>query len=269
MNQETCSHFSCVKGHKCKVIMAIVVAFLIFAGFSAIFHGDRGYKSDNAQPNTITVTGKGEALAKPDIATVSFSVFQESKAIADAQKIVTDKTNKAVDFLKNNGIAEKDIKTTGYNIYPQYDYLQAAACTSGFCPSGKQVLRGYQVTQSIDVKIRDISKAGTILSGLTDAGVNTVSGLTFSIDNQDAINAAARKDAIDDAQSKAKQLAKDLGVRLVRIVSFNENNGGYPVPMYANAKVLGMGAMDSASAPVVPTGENTITSNVTITYEIR
>lgn len=262
-----------MNGRMGKVVFALGIALTVFVGVKAIqavalFNGP----SDVAPTNVINVTGKGESLAKPDIATVSFSVFQESKAIADAQKIVTDKTNKAVDFLKANGVAEKDIKTTGYNIYPQYDYLQAAACTSGFCPSGRQVLRGYQVTQSIDLKIRDIAKAGTILSGLTDAGVNTVSGLTFGIDDEDAITAAARKDAIDDAQSKARQLAKDLGVRLVRIVSFSENGGGYPMPMYAtNQKVLGMGGADARQemSAAVPTGENTITSNVTISYEIR
>jgi uncharacterized protein YggE len=129
-------------------------------------------------------------------------------------------------------------------------------------------LTGYQVSESITVKVHDITKAGEVVKGIGAAGVNDMNGPNFSIENEDALKAQARKMAIDDAKAKAQTLSKDLGVSLVRIVNFSES-GNYPI-MYANS---GM-ALDSAKSaptppPVLPAGENKITSNVTITYEIR
>jgi uncharacterized protein YggE len=96
-----------------------------------------------------------------------------------------------------------------------------------------------------------------------------VSGLTFTIDDESALQREARKKAIDDAKTKAQQLAKDLGVSLSRIVSFSENNGS-PMPMYYRADAMAMGgAMEAKSAPSVPTGQNKISSDVSITYEIK
>ncbi len=219
--------------------------------------------------NTISVSGEGEVFAVPDIAEISFSAHAEKKTIVEAQKEVTVVMNAALDFVKKFGVAEKDIKTTGYNAYPKYSYENGGAEPMIYPPRpGKQVLVGYEVTHTVTVKIRDTDKVGAILDGLGKLKVTDISGPNFSIDDDNTLKDEARKKAIDDAKTKAKKLAGDLGVRLVRVVGFSES-GNYPI-YYSKA----MGMSDTAEssgepAPDIPKGENKITSNVTVTYEIR
>ena len=115
--------------------------------------------------NVISVSGKGEVFAVPDIANFTFGAEETAKTVAEAQKLVTDKVNKGIEIVKAAGVEEKDIKTVGYNIYPHYNYIQPI-CTQFNCPPGKQTIDGYQVSQTIEVKVRDTSKAGTILVSL-------------------------------------------------------------------------------------------------------
>lgn len=220
--------------------------------------------------NTITVSGTGDAFAAPDIATFSFSVSEEDETVAKAQDTATKKMNVAIALLRKAGIEDKDIQTTGYNIYPQYDYIRSV-CNEYSCPPGRQELRGYQVSQTVSVKVRNIKDAGKILSDIGSVGVSNVSGLTFTIDDEEGPQREARQKAIDDARAKATELANDLGVRLVRVIGFSENNGGYPTVRFDAAVAMdeAAGGKGGAVAPEVPTGENKITSNVNITYEIR
>ena len=218
--------------------------------------------------NVITVQGEGEIFAKADIASVTYSVSEEKKTVEEAQKIATEKMDKALAGVKALGIEEKDVKTTNYSVYPQYDYKQVV-CTQWNCPPGEQVLRGYTVSQSIALKIRDTEKVGAVLEALGKAGITTINGPEFTIDDDLTLKAEARTQAIADAKARAVKLAGDLDVKLVRIVSFYENSdGGYPMPMYAMG-----GDMKSEAAmtraPSIPAGENRIVSNVSITYEIR
>ena len=171
--------------------------------------------------------------------------------------------------VRDQGVADRDISTQSYNISPHYEY-QSATCPAGsYCPRGKSVLTGYDVSQSIQVKVRDLSKAGIILASIGSLGVRNVNGLDFSVDEPTKVQAEARDKAITDAKSKADVLARQLGVRIVRVVSFSENTGGYPRPMYSMMSKA-VGAEDSAPvAPEIPTGEQKVTSNVSITYEIR
>ena len=220
--------------------------------------------------NTITVSGVGEVFAVPDIGSFSFSVSEEKVTVKEAQSEATRKINVALGLLRGANVEDRDIKTTAYNIYPQYTYIREI-CKPGFpCGGGKRELTGYNVSQTISVKIRDIDKAGEILAEIGSVGVTNVSGLNFTIDDEDELKRDARREAIDDARTKAKQLARDLGVKLIRVVSFSEGGGG---PIYrgfdfavAESAVFGVGGLE---APEIPVGENKITSNVSITYEIQ
>lgn len=220
--------------------------------------------------NTITVNGEGEAFAVPDMATFSVTIQEEAKEVRPAQETATKKSNAIIAYLKGEGIDEKDIKTADYSVYPQYDYTQAESCREGYCPPGRQVLRGYQVSMTLTVKVRDTEKAGDLLSGVGGLGASSVSGLSFTIDDEDELQADARKEAIDDARGKAEELADQLGVKLVRVVGFSESGGGYPPMPYAYGRGGDMAVMESkAMAPDLPVGENKIVSNVSVTYEIR
>lgn len=248
------------------ITAVLVVAYL--ASLTANEIKQYGYIGAGVQPtNTISVSGEGEVFAVPDIAEIGFSARTEKKTVTEAQREVTSIMNSAINFLKKSGVAEKDIKTTGYNAYPKYESQTRMPCSQEYCPPSKQVLSGYEVTHTISVKVRDTDKVGAILDGLGTLKVNDIYGPNFSIDDDNVLKAEARKKAIEDAKTKAQKLADDLGVKLARIVNFSES-GDYPI-YYAKTMALGMGRDSVESAPSIPKGENKITSNVTITYEIR
>lgn len=226
-----------------------------------------GHIGEGMNQSLISVSGDGETFASPDIATFTFSVTETGKDVVDAQTKVNAKINPAIEALKNNGVSEKDFKTVDFSANPKYEYSQSV-CVNGMCPPAKQTLVGYEVSQTISVKVRAVDTAGKVIGAVTGTGVNQVSGLSFTIDDPDALITKARAEAITKAKEKADILAKDLGVKLVRIVSFSENGGGgMPVPMYARTDSV-MSAK-AEMAPTLPTGQNKITSNVTITYEIK
>jgi len=247
-------------GHKMVKIILVVLVVLIIG---RMLFGNHGYNKNDLQKDTIVVSGKGELTVKPDIATISFSVLEEDLDVAKASDTVNSIVARIVVDLKTNGVDEKDIKTTGYNIYPRYDYINSKI----YPYSGVQVLAGYNVSQSITVKIRDLSKAGKIISNLGEMGVTDMSGLTFTNDKYDDLVKQARDEAIVQARDEANKLAKALGVRLVKIVGYSEG-GNYPI-YYDRAMVSSAPMGKGSNEAVLPAGENKITSNVSITYEIR
>ncbi len=226
--------------------------------------------SSNA--NTITLSGHGEVTAVPDIANIYFTISKDAKTVKEAQDAVALIEKKALDLLKSKGVAEKDIKTSDASFYPKYDYSQTvcprAVDTISYCPPGKQVITGYTASESITVKIRKTDDASVIMQGLGTTGVSNLSGPNFTIDDEDGLKADARKKAIDDAREKAEALAEDLGVRLGRIASFSEG-GSYGGPIYYAKDAMMEQSSGSAPRAELPKGENTISSDVTITYEIR
>jgi uncharacterized protein YggE len=226
--------------------------------------------SGTTATNTISVSGTGEVFAVPDIAKFSLTVLEEAKDAQSAQEVATKKINDITAYLRGEGkIAEKDIKTTDYSIGPKYEWIQAT-CTRDYCPPGEQKLVGYQVSQTIEVKVRDTEKAGDILSAAGSRGVSSISGLEFTVDDDEALKDDAREMAIEDAREKAEALANDLGVTLVRVVGFSEDGGGYPVPMYGREKLMSMDSVSGAvAAPELTVGENKIQSSVSVIYEIK
>ena len=197
-------------------------------------------------------------FAVADIAEFSFSVVEEKETVTEAQEIAAQRINSILDFLDKSEVKETDIKTVNYNVHPRYEFVRE---------SGERVLKGFEVSQNISVKVRDTEEAGTILSGIGERGASNVSGLNFTIDDEEDLKEEAREKAIEDARKKAKKLAKDLDVKLVRVVSFSES--GPISPRFAFAEVATLDAVGGGAVPEIPVGENKITSNVSITYEIR
>ncbi|HEV7121759.1 MAG TPA: SIMPL domain-containing protein [Candidatus Paceibacterota bacterium] len=217
--------------------------------------------------NTITVTGEGKSTATPDVAQITFTVQESAATVQAAQDAATKRTNDAIAALKSEGIAEADIKTLGYNVNPQY---ATQSCPPGaLCPQyiNASKITGYEVSQTVQVKVRDTNKAGTVLQNLGTLGVQNISGPDFMVDDPTKAQADARGKAIDDARAKAEALAKQLHVRLGSVVSYSENGGGYPVPMYQAAGKSA--ALDAAVAPSLPTGTNETDVNVSVTYQIK
>lgn len=276
MEQDTTHHTDCM--HVCGVGMKkhspmwtlVLVLFGIFIlALTVKTLKEVQYVGGGIAPtNAISVSGTGEAVAVPDVAEFTFSVIEEGDTAVLVRDAATTKVQGALAALEAQGVERADIKTVLYELQPKYEW-EPIECVGVPCVRN-QVQSGFMLTQSVRVKVRDLDKAGSLLEAVTNTGVQSVSGLTFTVDDEDATQMQARKAAIEDARTKADALARDLGVSLVRIIGFSED-GGYPMPYYAEAAMgVGMGGdMAVKSAPAVPAGENTVTSRVMITYEIR
>jgi len=223
-------------------------------------------------PSTISVSGRGEVTAVPDIAVFSMTLSAEASEVKVTQDSLSKKTAEILQALENFGFEKKDIKTLSYNIYPRYEYYEKQRiCPENFsCPPsfGERVLVGYEANQTISVKIREIEKAGEVLEILGGYGVSNISGPNFDIENKEELLRQARKMAIDDAKEKAKALSKDLGVKLSGIQSFFEGDN-YRYTYSKTASFEEAFAEDGGIAPEIPVGQNEIISSIEIIYKIK
>lgn len=267
MEQEQ-KHFILPKDITKKISFFLIVlsAFFIVLMFKTIKEFRFVGKGAN-ETNQFTVTGRGEAFAVPDVAKISFTIEKEAKTVKEANGVVDEKSSKAIAFLKEKKIDEKDIKTANNSFYPVYDY---PACYTYPC-NQKQTLRGYTSSRTIEVKVRDLDIASSVVEGLAGLEVTNLVGPEFTLSDEDKVQEDARNDAIENARAKAEKLAKALGVKIVRVVNFSESTGGYnPVqPMMYAKGGADMAVAQSAPAESLPQGQNKYTSDVSIVYEIR
>lgn len=239
------------------VFLLIVAVYLAILSRNAI----RAYDYigiSQEQRHSIVISGEGEVVGVPDVAIIQIGHSVEKKTVAEAQKENTEKINKVIEKLKNDfRIDPKDIKTANYNIYPAYDWRD-----------NRQVLRGYQVSQDLTVKIREIEKVSQILDLAGTEGLNQIGGLSFEIDKPEELESQAREKAIKAAKEKAEALARAAGVKLGRIISFSESSS-YPGPVYQDSYKMmeGVGGGES-SAPAIEAGSTEIKITATVEYEI-
>lgn len=257
-------------------VLCILALFLLAE--TAIATQDFG-RPANPATDTVTVNGNGQATMPPDTATISFTVQNTDDTVAAAQEATTKQANAAIDFVKSQGVDSSDVTTLSYNIYPQYSYSRCISPQVLSVSSSQTVsippctesskITGYQVSETVQVKLHDLATVGTFVQGLGKLNVQNVSGPSFGLNDPTAGYDAARADAITKAKAQAQVLAKQLGVSLGRIVNFSESSGGGVY--YAKAYGMGGAAMDSAAMPTpsVPVGDNTYNASVSITYELR
>jgi len=255
----------------------VAIAFIAVLGVAAagyVFY-QFGALSQNA-PHEINVSGEGKAYIKPDIAMVSFGVHTQKMKSQDAVNNNNEIMNAVIKSMKDLGIDGKDIQTTLYSLNPVYDYPRilypAGSDGSGKMSapsyvSGGRVFSGYSLDQQISVKIRDFDKISDILDKATLNGANTVGNLQFTIDNPEKVMAEARAKAIEQAKEKLKNIAKQSGLKVGKLVNISEGYNNYPRPMYAEAGGI---IKDSGSvAPTIETGQQEVNSTVTLTYQVK
>lgn len=246
--------------------LAMLALFLLVKTFDALSLFGEG---QNPQINTITVSGEGKSSATPDIAKISFTVQESAADVKSAQDAATKKANDAIAAMKDAGIADKDVTTSNYNVSPQYSN-SVQPCTPGvYCTQvTSNKIIGYQVSESVEVTVRDVSKAGDVVAKLGALGVQNISGPNFTFDDNNGVLNDARANAIQNAHDKAVELAKELGVSLSDVVSYTDQNGGYPYPMYDKA-ISASGSGVAAPTPNLPVGEQQQTVSVQVTYRIK
>lgn len=238
-----------------------MLAAVLVVGVLVFFVGQMFYqqKSLDQQNNyQITVSGEGKVYAKPDVALISLGVTTTGLTVADVTTKNTDKMSAVIDAIKNLKIDEKDIQTTNYNLTPLYNWAE----------KGGRIFQGYTLDQNIKVKIKDFTKIGDLLSQATMKGANLVGDLQFTIDNPEQFKEQARAKAIAQAKANARNLAKESGVSLGKLINVYENSNPYPI-MYDSAKAMGAGVAGSVPAPVIQPGQQEIDVTINLTYQVR
>jgi len=205
-------------------------------------------------------------MAVPDIAQFSFSVEASADDATAAQSASAEAINDIMSYLRAEGIAEADIKTQYYNLYPKYRY-DNEPCLGRVCPPSQPIEDGFSVTQSIAVKVRDTSTAGSLIAGVGERGATDISSISFTIDDTEALKAEARSQAVANAKTKAEALASDLGVRLGKIVSYYEDDHT-AYPQYGMGGDMMMRS-EAMTVPEMPVGESAVTSRVNLVFEIK
>lgn len=209
------------------------------------------------QRDTISIQAEGKVTALPDIAKISIGVETQKKTVSEAQTENSAKMNAIIAKLKALGVANEDIQTTNYSIYPTYDYS-----------NGKQTETGFQITQNVDIKVRKLDTISDILAAVAQLGANQVGGVNFTIDDPESLRQQARLKGIEMAKAKAQALAEAAGVKLGKVVGFSESSSTPQPPIfYAKDMAAGMGGAPSA-APAVEPGSQDVIVDVTVTYEI-
>lgn len=201
----------------------------------------------------LTLSGEGEVRAVPDQAQLSAGVVSEAGTAAAALADNTDKMNAVFATLKKMGIPGKSIQTTDFSVAPQYPPYNS---------SEERHITGYQVSNTVTVKLDDLKKLGPALDALVSAGANQVNSVSFAIADPKPLLARARAEAVKDATEKARAYAKAAGVTLGPVQSITEGGGNVVQPM--------LRLMAPAAAPVpVAAGEQTVSANVTISWRIE
>lgn len=248
--------------------MAIMAFLAIVAVVALMFQNSYSRSIEPSSFRSFSVSGEGKVVAVPDVAEFTMTVITEGgKNLANIQKDNTEKANRAIGLIKGAGVEDKDIATSNYSVEPRYQYSNCGGYgyDGRVCPPPEIV--GYTVRQSVTVKVRDFSKTGEIISGVVASGVNSVSGLSFKVDDEDKMKNEARSEAINKAREKAETIAKAGKFKVGKLLSVIEDNGYGPIPYK-----YGIGGdieTTSYAAPSIEPGSQEIKSSITLIYEIE
>ena len=204
----------------------------------------------------ISVTGEGKISGTPDTLTISFGVTVLEDSVTAAVAGAADSADDVIATLTTAGVAEEDIQTTNYSIFPQYDYREDT-----------RTLVGYQVNNTVTAKVRDLDSAGSIIDDVAAAGGDTVTvaGVSFSIEDNEQLIEAARAAAWNDADAKAGQLAELSGVTLGSPTSIVETFTTPPIPYAVDG--LTLSAQAESATPIVP-GTQQVAVTLSVQYSI-
>jgi len=236
-----------------KKFSLILVSLMVFGLLAACSPNTAPTAPENVR--SMNVNGIGRVTLVPDIATINIGVRTEDEVVTDALEGNTAQANAISEVLQDLGVASEDIQTSNFNVYPSERYDPMTGQVEG---------RFFVVENTVNVKVRDLSSLGEVLSAVVEAGANNIYGINFNVDDRDAAVAEARQLAIDDARANAEAIANDAGVQLGDLISINVSSGSSPITYY-DAK----GGAYAESAVPVAAGTLTISMEAYLTYEIQ
>jgi uncharacterized protein YggE len=207
----------------------------------------------HAEGTLLSVSARGQASRVPDVATASAGVVTQAADASAAMRANAARMAKVMAAIRDAGVAEKDTRTTGISVNPEYRYAENKA----------PEITGYRASNTVSIKVRDIDRLGKVLDALVASGANDINGPAFEIDAPEAVYDEARRAALETARARAAMYAGALGLRVRRIVSISEG-GGFQPPQPMMMKAM---ARDAESTPVSP-GETTLDANIDVVFEL-
>jgi uncharacterized protein YggE len=234
------------------VVMLMAAVFMVTqTGFAPTAARAQG---DTAQ-GTITVVGEGKVKIRPDMAQATVGVDVTKSTVKEASAEASKIMEEILKALKELGIAEKDMQTSGFSVYSDRPYK----------PDGTQGEPVYHVSNQVNVTIRDLEKVGDVLDASMAAGANNIYGVTFGLSDYTKTEAEARQKAVENARAKAEDLARLTNLQLGDVLSVSEviggGAGGY-YPSSVSKAAMGVGGV---GGPVVP-GELEVTMQLQVIY---
>ncbi len=220
--------------------------------------GGVSYVSSGTITQGLVANGTATVSAEPEIVQVTFGVDLRGDDPAAVVNEAAQKINRAIAAVRQLGVAEKDIQTTGYNVWVETIYDPQTGQ-----PTGQVV---YHVSHFVMATLRDLSKTGDLLATVIEAGANSVSSVNFTVENTDELMKEARRKALENARAQAEQMAQVLGISLGKPVLVSE--GGWYPPVVSAARAEGMGGGGVEAPPISP-GAFSVTVSVQVVYEIR
>lgn len=209
-----------------------------------------------ADSTLLTVNATGKTSRQPDVANFSTGVVTRNADANAAMRANAELMAKVIAALKKEGVAAKDIQTSGINLNPDYTYRD----------NQPPVINGYNASNTVNVKVRDMSRIGKIMDVLVANGANQINGPSFAIDDEISALNEARKDALKQAQARAQLYAHTLGLNVRRIVSIDE--GSSPRVFYARPMMADARAMGKAESTPIETGETAVEVALNIVFEL-
>jgi uncharacterized protein YggE len=242
----------------------LVIGVLVLAVMLALYGGRALAQEPTPTPppadgagqaqRTITVTGSGQAFLTPDIAYVHIGVHTEGQDASQAVTDNNDQVRQVIDALRRFGIANADIQTTNFSIYPMQRYDDQGQPTGPI---------SYSVDNTVLVTVRDLQQIGDLLDAAVQAGSNSISGIQFDVADKTQALSAARVAALGNAQATAQELAQAAGVQLGEVQSITSySSGGQPPVVFDRMAQVG------GSVPISP-GQMTVTVDLTVVYAIQ
>jgi uncharacterized protein YggE len=221
------------------------------------------WAADN-EKRYITVTGHGKISAIPDTAWLSSGVYTQAKTATEALNNNNNLMEAVIEVLKDANIKNKNIQTSGFNVYPIYDHSKG----SGHRKPNSPKITGYRVSNSVTIKIINTDKLGKLLDKLVGSGSNQISGVRLGFNDSQELLDEARKLAIIDAEKKAKLYAKTAGIDVGNIISISELGARLPRPVYRHTEMRQAKLMSDAGTVPVASGEQDISASVNVVYEL-
>ncbi len=234
----------------------VLLGLTLLAGATAMSNAQTpSMQAASADGTLLSVSANAEASRVPDVATISAGVVSQAADGKAAMRQNAEQMAKVLAAVKAAGIADKDVQTSGINLNPQYRYADNQPPT----------ITGYQASNTVSLKVRDVTRLGDVLDALAAQGSNQINGPAFEIDEPEPVYDEARLAALGKARARAETYARALGLRVRRIVSISEGGRGdfHPRPMMAMSK-----SMDQMESTPVAPGETTLSINLDVVFEL-